>query len=62
MAVGASRSGDLGYAYGIRQRRGPGNAVADTSAFLDVWRRDALGSWKLAMAVDNPVAAPGSRP
>jgi ketosteroid isomerase-like protein len=56
MGVGASRSGDLGYAYGIRQRLGPGNAVADTSVFLDVWRRDARGSWKLAMAVDNPVA------
>jgi ketosteroid isomerase-like protein len=50
---GASRSGDLGYTYGIRERIRAG-AAPDTSVFLDVWRREARG-WKLALAVDNPV-------
>jgi ketosteroid isomerase-like protein len=50
---GASRSGDLGYAYGVRERIHSG-AAPDTSVFLHVWRREARG-WKLALAVDNPV-------
>jgi ketosteroid isomerase-like protein len=50
---GAARSGDLGYAYGIRERVRAG-AAPDTSVYLDVWRREARG-WKLALAVDNPV-------
>jgi ketosteroid isomerase-like protein len=51
---GASRSGDLGYAFGIRERLSSTGSVADTSAYLDVWRREA-GRWRLALAVDNPV-------
>lgn len=51
--VGASRSGDLGYAYGVRERI-RASARPDTSVFLDVWRREK-GKWRLALAVDNPV-------
>jgi len=51
---GASRSGDLGYAYGVRERI-RASATPDTSVFLDVWRREK-GKWKLVLAVDNPVA------
>jgi ketosteroid isomerase-like protein len=50
---GAARSGDLGYAYGVRERL-HATMPADSSAFLDVWRREA-GRWKLVLAVDNPV-------
>ena len=59
MAVVASRSGDLGYSYGVRERLAPTGAVMDTSVFLDVWRRSPSGRWQLAMAVDNPVARRG---
>ena len=59
MEVVASRSGDLGYSYGVRERLGPTDAVTDTSVFLDVWRRGPSGRWQLAMAVDNPVARRG---
>lgn len=51
---GASRSGELGYAYGIREHWKTAGAVPDTSVFLDVWRREG-GHWRLALAVDNPV-------
>ena len=54
--VGASSSGDLGYSYGVRERLSRAGAVADTSVFLDVWRRSAAGRWELVMAVDNPLA------
>ena len=52
--TGASRSGDLGYAFGIREHTKSAGAPPDTSVFLDVWRR-ARGRWRLALAVDNPV-------
>jgi ketosteroid isomerase-like protein len=51
---GASRSGDLGYAYGVRERLKAAGAAPDTSVFLDVWRREG-NRWRLALAVDNPV-------
>ena len=54
--AGASRSGDLGYAYGVRERLGAAGAAPDTSVYLDVWRREG-GKWRLVMAVDNPVEA-----
>jgi len=49
---GASRSGDLAYAYGVRERIRA--SAPDTSVFLDVWRREK-GKWRLALAVDNAV-------
>jgi ketosteroid isomerase-like protein len=57
--VGASRAGDLAYAYGVRERLAAAGAPADTSVFLDVWRRESGGRWRLVMAVDNPVARRG---
>jgi len=51
---GASRSGDLGYAYGVRERFGEAGAPSDTTVYLDVWRREGK-SWRLALMVDNPV-------
>lgn len=58
---GASRSGDLGYTYGIRERVGQGTAAPDTTVYLDVWRRER-GRWKLALMVDNPVEPRRARP
>ena len=58
--AGASRSGDLGYTYGVRERPGAAGAPPDTSVFLDVWRREA-GRWRLVMAVDNPLEARRNR-
>ena len=57
--VGASRAGDLAYAYGVRERLAAAGAPPDTSVFLDVWRRESGGRWRLVMAVDNPVARRG---
>jgi ketosteroid isomerase-like protein len=55
----AARSGELGYAYGVRERLTAAGAPPDTSVFLDVWRREKGGRWRLVMAVDNPVAHRG---
>src|SRR5215831_5419520 len=49
--AGASRAGDLAYAYGVRERLTAAGAPPDTSVFLDVWRRDSAGNWRLVMAV-----------
>jgi ketosteroid isomerase-like protein len=51
---GASRSGDLGYTYGIRQRR-RGKAAPDSSVYVNVWRRDRDGRWRVSLMVDNPL-------
>lgn len=51
---GAARSGDLGYTYGIRHRR-RGEAAADSSVYVNVWRRDRDGKWRVSLMVDNPL-------
>lgn len=51
---GAARSADLGYTYGIRQRR-RGAAAPDSSVYLNVWRRDRDGKWRVSLMVDNPL-------
>lgn len=50
---GASRSGDLGYTYGIRLRHI--GARPDSSVYLNVWRRERDGKWRVSMMVDNPL-------
>lgn len=52
-----SDSADLGYVYGLAERFPAGNrvAAADSSAFLQIWRRDDAGRWKLALAVVSPL-------
>ena len=54
-AAYTSRSGDLGYTYGILERR-PGGAAAasDSSVFLHVWRRGSDGRWRIALTVEDP--------
>ena len=51
-----ARSGDLGYTYGIAPHFRSANAApADTSVFLHVWRLETGRSWRLALAVINPM-------
>jgi ketosteroid isomerase-like protein len=50
---GAARSGDLGYTYGIRLRNL--GAKPDSSVYLNVWRRERDGKWRVSLMVDNPL-------
>jgi len=51
-----ARSGDLGYTYGLAERFVSASAAAaDTSVYLHIWRQDDGRTWKLAMAVLNPL-------
>jgi ketosteroid isomerase-like protein len=53
---GIASSGDLAYTYGWSQRfiKAEG-APADTGAYLHVWRQEGARTWKLALAVWNPL-------
>jgi ketosteroid isomerase-like protein len=51
---GASSSNDFAYTWGTAVRYAPkATAPADTSVYLNVWRRES-GGWKLSLAVLNP--------
>jgi ketosteroid isomerase-like protein len=55
---GIATSGDLGYTYGLAERFLSAKAPpADTSVYLHVWRQEDGRTWKLALAVLNPLAA-----
>ncbi|HEY0512719.1 MAG TPA: nuclear transport factor 2 family protein [Thermoanaerobaculia bacterium] len=53
---GVARSGDLGYTYGILERRDIGVETPwmKTGNYLRVWRKQLDGSWKLAFDVLSP--------
>jgi ketosteroid isomerase-like protein len=56
---GVASSGDLGYTYGLAERFLSAKAApADTSVYLNVWRQEDGRTWKLALAVLNPLAKP----
>ena len=54
-----SASRDLGYTYGIAQRFDVGDdkagLAADSLVYLHVWRQNADRSWRLSLAVLNPL-------
>ncbi|MEK7329581.1 MAG: DUF4440 domain-containing protein [Candidatus Eisenbacteria bacterium] len=53
---GIASSGDLGYTYGLAERFVSAKAApADTSVYLHVWRQEDGRTWKLALAVINPL-------
>jgi ketosteroid isomerase-like protein len=56
---GIASSGDLGYTYGQAERflSAKAEAAADTSVYLHVWRQEDGRTWKLALAVLNPLGA-----
>jgi ketosteroid isomerase-like protein len=50
-----SKSGDLGYSYGLYEMRDQtNNSVAETGNYLHVWKR-VKGAWKLIIDVTDPL-------
>ncbi len=52
-----AESGDLGYTFGRYHTTGrdaTGNAVQVTGSYVTVWRKQADGSWKVALDIGNP--------
>ncbi|MCG6921896.1 MAG: DUF4440 domain-containing protein [Acidobacteria bacterium] len=57
--VVVARSGDLAYdigSYSLTMSGPDGNAVSQNGQYVDVWRKNAVGEWKVA--VDAPVSDP----
>lgn len=59
----ASKSGDIGYAYGSYQLsiQDPKAPVNDTGKFLEIWKKQADGKWKCIVDTFNsdlPLPAP----
>jgi hypothetical protein len=53
---GVAVSDDLAYTYGLAMRTlRDAPAPADTSVYLNVWRRDERNRWQLSLAVLNPM-------
>jgi ketosteroid isomerase-like protein len=54
---GVAESGDLGYTYGMVQRRenGPQTAWIDAEAYMRIWKKQPDGAWKLVFDVTNPL-------
>jgi ketosteroid isomerase-like protein len=50
-----ARSGDLGYSYGILERRAHADSVPDSSVYLHVWRRVGPAHWKAALVLEKPL-------
>jgi ketosteroid isomerase-like protein len=53
-----SRSGDLGYTYGVYDFKGSGadgKTVAENGNYLRIWRRQANGKWRVALDLLNPI-------
>ncbi len=63
--VEASRSGEVAYStgtYELSYHEPPGTAVTERGKYVEIWRKHADGSWKLAVESFNsdqpPLAAP----
>ena len=52
-----SRSGDLGYTYGTYERKenATSNTASESGNYVRIWRREADGTWKVALDLLNPV-------
>lgn len=57
-----ARSGDLGYTWGTYEIQGPGEREGETRVghgkYLNVWRKQADGSWKVLIDMGNASPAP----
>lgn len=54
--VEVSAAGDLAYSMGTYEyslKDAEGNTVSDEGKFVDVWKKQADGSWKVAIAIWN---------
>ncbi|HKI03164.1 MAG TPA: DUF4440 domain-containing protein [Thermoanaerobaculia bacterium] len=51
-----ARSGDLGYTFGLVKRRGngPDSPWVDSDNYVRIWKKQADGSWKIALDVFDP--------
>lgn len=56
-AVGAARSGDLGWAWGEGRRAAPAGGAGEATdlSWLRIWRRAEDGAWRIAVDVTLPV-------
>jgi uncharacterized protein (TIGR02246 family) len=68
-AVGVAKSGDIAYEYGAYTVNFPGKdgqVSTVTGKYVLVWKKQADGSWKVAIDTDNadapPAPAPPARP
>jgi uncharacterized protein (TIGR02246 family) len=64
-AVEVARSGDLAYEYGtydFATKDKNGKITDEKGKYVVVWKKQADGSWKVAVDIDNPDAAPAPPP
>jgi ketosteroid isomerase-like protein len=55
-----SRSGDLGYTYGIAEFKAQGAAKTEYFNYLRIWKRQARGRWQVVLDVFNPCPPPAT--
>jgi ketosteroid isomerase-like protein len=51
-----SKSGDIGYTYGIAGAR---DTTLEKSSYLRIWKRETGGSWGLVLEITNPIPQVG---
>ena len=59
-----SRSGDLGYTYGMNEVTAPdtsGKLVTSRGRYLTVWRKDAGGRWRCVEDIASPAPVTGAQ-
>lgn len=49
-----AQSVDLGYSYGIYERKSADGKQTDTGNYVHIWKRQPDGKWKVVMEVFNP--------
>ena len=55
-SIAVSAAGDLGYSEGEYEfsiKDAEGNAVSDKGKFVDIWKKQADGSWKVVVVIFN---------
>lgn len=57
VASDAASSGDLGYTYGVSYKADDMARAIPQASYLHIWQQDK-GSWKLVLALENPVPPP----
>jgi hypothetical protein len=55
-----SRTGDLGYTYGMAQWKAPGAAKVEYSNYVRLWKRQAGGAWRVVLEVFAPCPPPAN--
>lgn len=60
-AAGISRSGDLGYTYGVSEFTTIDGTQGMTS-YVRIWKRNPDGHWRLTLDIANPIPAQSPKP